>query len=154
MKMKRLLRSRKAFSAIIASLILMLLAVAAGVVVYSYVMGWIGGATTNPRQTGHLSFDTMYASATTKNITLAVRNVGGTNLVLSDVYVQGVNCSGVCYPYSNSTFLSTNPCPLTVQAVANLVINYTSIGMTVGSYYNVQVVCKDGTTISQSAQAQ
>jgi hypothetical protein len=152
MKMRRLFRSKKAFSAIIASLILMLLAVAAGVVVYSYVMGWIGGATTNPRQTGHLSFDTLYASVTTKNISVAVRNVGGTNLTLSDVYVQGVNMTGYCT--IGNTSLITNGYSLSVQQVANLLINATSTGMAVGSYYNVQVVCKDGTMISQSVQAQ
>lgn len=152
MKMKRRFRAKKGFSAIIASLILMLLAVAAGVVVYSYVMGWIGGATTNPRQTGHLSFDTIYASVSTKNITIAIRNVGGTNLTLSDVYVQGVNMTGYCT--IGATNLNTNGYSLTVQQVANLVVNATSTSMTVGSYYNVQVVCKDGTMISQSVQAQ
>jgi flagellin-like protein len=40
-----ILKNRRAFSAVIASLILMLLAVAAGGVVYAYVMGWIGGST-------------------------------------------------------------------------------------------------------------
>ena len=150
MKMKRSFRSKKAFSAIIASLILMLLAVAAGVVVYSYVMGWIGGATTNPRQTGHLSYDTIYANVTGQKINAAVRNVGGTNLVLSDVYVQGANMTGSCT--IGGLTLTTNPYNLTVQQVANLIINYT--GMTVGSYYSVQVVCKDGTMISQSVPAQ
>jgi hypothetical protein len=148
--MKRLLRSKKAFSAIIASLILMLLAVAAGVVVYAYVMGWIGGATTNPRMTGHLSYDTMYANVTGAKINVAVRNVGGTSLVLSDVYVQGVNMTGSCT--IGGLTLTTNPYNLTVQQVANLVINYT--GMALSYYYNVQVVCKDGTMISQSVQAQ
>ena len=150
MKTKRQFKLKRGFSAIIASLILMLLAVAAGVVVYGYVMGWIGGATTNPRQTGHLSFDTTYANVTGSKITLAVRNVGGTNLVLSDVYVQGVNCTGLST--INGLNLNTNPYNLTVQQVANLNITYT--GMTVGSYYSVQVVCKDGTMISQSVQAQ
>jgi hypothetical protein len=150
MKTKRQFKSKRGFSAIIASLILMLLAVAAGVVVYGYVMGWIGGATTNPRMTGHLSFDTTYANVTGKKITLAVRNVGGTNLVLSDVYVQGVNCTGLCT--INGLVLTTNPYNLTVQQVANLSINYT--GMTASSYYTVEVVCKDGTLISQAVPAQ
>ena len=41
--LKKLLKSKIAFSAVVASLILMLISVAAGVVVYGYVMGWIGG---------------------------------------------------------------------------------------------------------------
>ena len=151
MKMlKKMHGSKRAFSAVIASLIMMLLAVAAGVVVYAYVMGWIGGATTNPRQTGHLSFDTTWANATASNIKLAVRNVGGTNLVLSNVYVQGNDLSSSCT--INGTTLSTNPYTLNVTQVAYLVINYT--GMATGSYYNVQVACKDGTAISLSVAAQ
>ena len=151
MKMlKKMLGPKRAFSAVIASLIMMLLAVAAGVVVYAYVMGWIGGATTNPRQTGHLSFDTTWASVSTSKINLAVRNVGGTNLVISNVYVQGADLTSNCT--ISSLTLSANPYNLTVQQVAYLVINYT--GMATGSYYSVQVACKDGTTISLSVQAQ
>jgi hypothetical protein len=151
MKMlKKMLGSKRAFSAIIASLILMLLAVAAGVVVYAYVMGWIGGATTNPRQTGHLSFDTTYANVSASQIKLAIRNVGGTNLVISNVYVQSTDFTSSTA--INSITLNATGYPLNVQQVANLVINYT--GMSTGSYYNVQVACKDGTLISQSVQAQ
>ena len=148
--LKKMHGSKRAFSAVIASLILMLLAVAAGVVVYAYVMGWIGGATTNPRQTGHLSFDTTWANATASQIKLAVRNVGGTNLVLSNVYIQGTDFSSSCT--INSITLNATGYTLNVQQVAYLVINYT--GMSVGSYYNVQVACKDGTLISQSVPAQ
>jgi hypothetical protein len=139
--------SKRGFSAIIASLILMLLAVAAGVVVYAYVMGWIGGATTNPRQTGHLSFDTMYANTTAKTINVAVRNVGGTNLLLSNIYIAGVDVTANCAPAIPATGYTLN-----VQAVVLLTLS--NVNMTVGSYPNVLVACKDGTQISQSVPAQ
>jgi flagellin-like protein len=147
---KKMIGSKKAFSEVLAALILMLIAVAAGVVVYAYAMGWIGSATTNPRQTGHLSFDTTYASVSTSKINLAVRNVGGTNLLIANVYVQGVDLTSNC-TISGAAIPSTGY-SLAVQQVAYLVINYT--GMTTGTYYNVQVACKDGTLISQSVQAQ
>jgi hypothetical protein len=153
MKTKRLFRSRKGFSAIIASLILMLLAVAAGVVVYGYVMGWIGGATTNPRMTGHLSFDMTSASVATNNITLAIRNVGGTSVVLANVYVQGVDRTNYCSVNGNATVLNLTGYPLLVQQVANMTIIYQGT-MSTGSYYTVQVACKDGTVISQAVPAQ
>jgi hypothetical protein len=147
MKMlKKMLGSKKAFSAIIASLILMLLAVAAGVVVYAYVMGWVGGATTNPRMAGHLSFDTTYANTTAKTIFLAVRNVGGTNLLISNIYITGQDVTSNCAPTIPSTGLS-----LSVQSVVDLTLS--NVNMTLGVYYNVQISCKDGTTISQSVQA-
>jgi hypothetical protein len=148
--LKKKIRSKRAFSEVLAALIMMLLAVAAGVVVYAYVMGWIGGATTNPKMSGHLSFDTTYANTTGSKINLAIRNVGGTNLVISNVYVQSVDLSSSCT--INSITLNATGYTLNVQQVAYLVINYT--GMSTGSYYNVQVACKDGTLISQSVQAQ
>jgi flagellin-like protein len=57
MRIKSLMKNKKAFSAIIAALILMLIAVAAGVVVYAYVMGWIGGVQTNPPVSGIITIE-------------------------------------------------------------------------------------------------
>ncbi|MFZ1039187.1 MAG: archaellin/type IV pilin N-terminal domain-containing protein, partial [Candidatus Bathyarchaeia archaeon] len=89
--LRRMFRAKRAFSAVIASLILMLLAVAAGVVVYAYVMGWIGGATQNPTHTGQMQFDSIYASAgSSGKIKMYVRNVGGVDLNLSKIYISGV----------------------------------------------------------------
>jgi FlaG/FlaF family flagellin (archaellin) len=142
MKMKRRFRVKKAFSAVIASLILMLLAVAAGVVVYAYVMGWIGGATQNPTHTGQLQFDSIYASSGTPGkIKMYVRNVGGIDLNVSNVYVEGVATA-------NNTALTDGT--VSVHNVIYLEVNYT---MTKNYFYTVAVSCKDGTALSQSVQA-
>jgi hypothetical protein len=133
----------RAFSAVIASLILMLLAVAAGVVVYAYVMGWIGGTTQNPQRTGQMQFDSIYATAGSPGkIKMYVRNVGGVDLNLSKIYINGVetaNNTGTLDGYS-----------LAVQTTAYLECNYT---MTKNYFYEVIVTCKDGTSLSQSVQA-
>jgi hypothetical protein len=142
--LKKMVGSKKAFSAIIASLILMLLAVAAGVVVYAYVMGWIGGATTNPQHNGHIAFDSIYASATTGTIGVYVRNVGGVNVMISKVYVNGANVA-------NATGIVDAGVLLSVQAVTYLNVTYS---LTTSQSYTVQVTCKDGTTASQSVVAQ
>ena len=141
MQLKRLFRKDKAFSAVIASLILMLLAVAAGVVVYAYVMGWIGGATQNSTHTGQLQFDSIYASSGTGKIKMYVRNVGGMDLNVSKVYVEGV-------AKANNTAITNGI--VSVQNVIYLEVNYT---MTKNYFYTVAVSCKDGTTLSQSVQA-
>ncbi len=141
---KKMIGSKKAFSAIIASLILMLLAVAAGVVVYAYVMGWIGGATSNPKQAGHLTIDSAYANATSGAMKIYVRNVGGSNLLLSKIYVDGNDVA-------NASAIQDAGVSLPVQGVAFLNITYS---MTANRFYTVQVTCKDGTIISQSVQAQ
>jgi hypothetical protein len=143
MEMKRVFRSKKAFSAVIASLILMLLAVAAGVVVYAYVMGWIGGTTQNPTRTGQMQFDSLSAKATpTNSIQMYIRNVGGTNLTISKIYVEGIDTA-------NQTAITTGT-TLGVQNVDFVNVTYT---MTKSYFYEVAVVCKDGTTVSQSVQA-
>jgi len=143
MEMKRVFRSKKAFSAVIASLILMLLAVAAGVVVYAYVMGWIGGTTQNPTRTGQMQFDSLSAKAATNNIQMYIRNVGGTNLTISKIYVEGIDTANLTNPITTGNTLG-------VQNVDFVNVTYT---MTKSYFYEVAVVCKDGTTVSQSVQA-
>jgi len=144
MKTRKLLRDERAFSQMIAALILMLLAVASGVVVYAYVMGWLGGATgTAGGQKGELQFDSAYANATSGQIKVYVRNVGSKDLLLDRIYVEGAE-------RANNTALPTAGASITVQSVAYLEVSHT---MAEGYVYEVKVTCKDGTTISQSIEA-
>ena len=64
MRLKKLHNSKTGFSAVIAALILMLLAVAAGVVVYAYVMGWIGNTQQSSTSTGIMQIDSITANVT------------------------------------------------------------------------------------------
>lgn len=142
MRMKSIMKNKKAFSAIIASLILMLLAVAAGVVVYAYVMGWIGNVQqTSTPGTGKLSFDSITGTASTSKINCYLRNDGSENLTLSSYYINGVSV----------TPTNTNATSLTIQSVINLQFTQT---MKAGESYTVKVVCADSTQISQSFTAQ
>jgi hypothetical protein len=143
MKLKKFYKNKRAFSAIIAALIMMLLAVAAGVVVYAYVMGWIGGAQQNPTQTGKLSFDSITANATAGTISMYVRNVGSNNIILNQAYVGGT-------AVANATAITSTTGVLAVQSTAYLQVSY---AMTVHNFYDVKVVCKDGTTVSTSVEA-
>ena len=140
---KNLLREKRGFSPVIASLILMLLAVAAGVVVYAYAMGWIGGATTGGGTPGKLQFDSIYANATAGKIKIYVRNVGSKDLLLSKIYVSGTE-------KANATAIPDAGVSITVQSVKYLEVSHT---MTKGYSYEVKVTCKDGTAISQSVEA-
>ncbi len=139
---KRFLRDKRAFSPVIAALILMLIAVAAGVVVYGYVMGWLGGATNVPPGTkGELQFDSLYATAGSPgNITVYVRNVGQKELTLSRVYVNG----------ENMTFTLSDHTLSVGEVSGTITVSYT---MVAGLTYQVKVTCTDGTAISQSVEA-
>jgi hypothetical protein len=144
MHLKRSLRTRKAFSAVIAALILMLLAVAAGVVVYAYVMGWIGAATGHDAgQYGELSLDTASANGTTDMITAYVRNVGGKSLTPSRAYVNDYNV----------TSITSTPAEIDPNTVASVSINATTPGLTKDVTYEVKIVCTDGTTLTLSVKA-
>lgn len=143
MKIK-LLKNRKAFSAVIASLILMLLAVAAGVVVYGYVMGWIGGAQQNGTSSGQLQIDSVYGNATSSIIKVYVRNSGGVDLVLDKFYIAGTQVA-------NDTELTTNSAKIPVQSVAYL--QFSGQTMQALKFYELKVVCVDGTVVSTSVEA-
>jgi len=140
--LRRLLRAKGGFSPVISALILMLLAVASGVVVYAYVMGWLGGATNIPSGTkGELQFDSLYATAGSPGtITVYIRNVGQKELTISRVYVNGQNMSFTLSDY----ILSVGEVSGTVS------VSYT---MTAGLTYEVKVTCTDGTSVSQSVEA-
>ena len=139
---KRILREKKAFSPVIAALILMLIAVAAGVVVYGYVMGWLGGATNvPPAAKGELQFDSLYAAGGSPgSITVYVRNVGQKEVTLSRVYVGG----------QNKTFTLTDYVLSVNEVSGTISVSHT---MTTGLTYEVRITCTDGTTVSRSVEA-
>ncbi len=143
MKIKRMMKNKKAFSAVIAALILMLLAVAAGAVVYAYVMGWIGGVQQNTPNTGIMQFDSLTATADSTNATVTayVRNTGSTALTISSVYVAGVDET------SSATFTASLP----VQGSQGITI--IDLSLNANQFYEVKVVCTDGTQVSQSVEA-
>lgn len=145
-KLKKLLRAKRAFSVVIASLILMLLSVAAGVVVYSYVMGWLGGNTATAGGTqGRLQFDSVRATASDDVIKIYVRNVGSKDLTLNATYVEGTQ-----FANESTTFTPS----LTIGSLAYLQVDTTgTTDLTKGYYYEVKVTCTDGTTVSQSVEA-
>lgn len=143
MLLKRLLRKDTAFSAVIASLILMLLAVAAGVVVYAYVMGWIGGTTGEAGQYGELSLDSATTNSTTDIITAYVRNIGGTFATPDKAYVNDYNV----------TSMASSPATIDPNAVATVTINATTPGLTKNVNYEVKIICSDGTTLTFSVKA-
>ena len=86
LKSTKLVSSKsKAISPIIATLLLILIAIAAGVVVYAYVIGFVGNSTTSPGNTqGVISIDNFCASSVShcggNNYTIAIRNVGTTTI--------------------------------------------------------------------------
>ena len=86
----------RGISTFIATLLLMVLAVAAGAIIYAYTMGYLGGLGTT-KTPGTLSLDSAiaYDGTNKDNITAYVRNIGKGTVILEVAYVDGVQFTDV-----------------------------------------------------------
>lgn len=135
-------KSRKGVSTFIAVLMLMALAIAAGVVIYSYTMGYLGGmgGTSLP---GALSLDTAKCDGTTHVMTAYVRNIGKGSISFDKVYVDGT-----LVPDGNFT---RNPDPLPPEDVATITVTYWDF--TAPTTYEIKLVAKDNTQLTFNVKA-
>lgn len=132
---------KRGVSTFIAVLLLMSLAVAAGVVLYSYTMGYLGGLGGGSTM-GTLSLDTATANASSNTITAYIRNIGRSSVDLDQAYVDGGQI-----PAANFT---ANPDPLPVEQVSAVNIG---VNMASGTTYDVKLVAKDNTQLTFSVKA-
>lgn len=140
------MRRIKAVSPVIATLLLILIAVAAGVIVYGYVVGFIGTSTKNTTvQQSVMSVDVASASSTTNKVTAYVRNSGSTATTPSAFYISGTKLTinipityqittGTTWPATTITlaFASSTTVTVTLSATA-AVGNTLTIGALGGS---------------------
>jgi len=131
-------KRRRGISPVIAVLLLILIAVAAGVMTYAFVIGWVGGATkSTPAAQGQLALDYATADAGTGTIEAYVRNVGGVNEEIVKAYVTAPDGSVTPIDISPSVSIAPND------------VGYVSlsVSMTPGYVYTVKLVCLDGTSL-------
>jgi len=134
MFLKKLARSRKAISPVIATLLLILVAVASGLVLYSYVMGYLGSMTKGgSSMQGLLSLDS--SSATASSIVAYVRNVGSVSVNVTNAYVDGVVKS-----IDSPGFVAINTGSVGTVTLSSLTLQS-------GTSYTVTLVAKDGTSL-------
>ena len=126
-------QKKRGVSTFIAVLLLMALAVAAGVVIYSYTMGYLGGMGGSSLP-GTLSLDTAVCLESTGNMTAYVRNIGKGSVSFDSAYVDGVN----------STF-TASPDPLQPEDVATVIVTYAYTSPTT---YEIKLVGKDNTQLT------
>ena len=94
-----ILKRHKAISPIVAVLLLILIAIAAGVMVYSFISGWIGGFTGSTSTVGNtlLYIDYVYADATNDLLTISIRNIGSLSAEIDKIYISS-NDGNYVYP--------------------------------------------------------
>lgn len=128
------IHSKKGISPIIATLLLILIAIAAGVVVYAYVLGFVGNSTTPSSQSSNLSVDKQSISASTSVASLFVRNLGSSATSIAQVFQT--NPDGSVNPIGDTLY-------------GTLVVSFAS-GTTISSFRVTDLEFAASTTFSSS----
>ena len=81
---------RRGISPVVGVLLLILIAISAGIMVYAFIAGWIGSATTNTSTPGSnpLYVEYVYADAANDLLTMSIRNLGSDTVVIDKIYVN------------------------------------------------------------------
>ena len=122
----RLLRIRKGISPIIATVLLILIAIATGIVIYAFMAGWIGtrfSASSGPQAI--LVIESGYYNKTGNYFVVYVRNDGSANVNISRAYV--IDSAGNAY-LANTVTRNTSLSSLSKPAVGEL--TYSPTGAT------------------------
>ena len=130
MSTKKMAESKKAITPILATLLLIVIAVAAIVVTYAWVMTYMAGTTS---QAGaRIKFDSVKIDATADYLTVYVRNWGTEDAVVDKVYIDGDDFT----THTNLTQSTT----IRVNDIMFLTANLTGIfDFTAGVYYKLKV---------------
>lgn len=138
---------RAGVSPIIAVLLLILIAIAAGVMVYAFVAGWVGSATSGTTVAqAQLAIDYVEGSGTL--VTIYVRNVGGVSAQIDTIYVYEAGGALINVPSTNPTL------PVIIAPGDTQKFQLTlSMGLDSGNVYTVKVIASDGSTVISSFKA-
>jgi flagellin-like protein len=137
-------RSRKAVSPVVATVILVLISVVAGVMLWLWVSGFTSAATAQqPALYERIKIEAVRITNDNR-VNATVRNVGSVTVNITDIYV--LNASGVVVAsgISNSTPSPPNIDPGSVAFIASNAVTSPSRGYS----YTVKVVTKNGVEAS------
>jgi flagellin-like protein len=158
-KKKSFMKSKKAISPIIATLLLVAIAVAAAVIAYSWVMGFIGGttSTTAPAQ-GQITVENMSGLVGgTSSVVVTVRNTGNKAVTMSTIYVSDTNGTSVASLKQGTGSGAWSGTPgISAGTTQDYTLSFTSAQKALiltGHGYTFKVVGTDGTTASATFTA-
>lgn len=151
-----LIKRKKGISPIIATLLLILIAIAAGVIVYAYVVGFIGNSV-NQNGTGPSSetfnINSWYVNSTGSAVSeLFVQNTGANSINVTSVYFY--SSSGALFG-SNITIAAWGAAHGTgviIGAGQTKAVYAVGITLTAGTYYQAKVVTANGGTAVSALQ--
>ena len=141
MSIKKMLHSKKAISPILATLLLIVIAVAAIVVTYAWIMTYMGTAT---QQAGVLPYkaNVNFIDETPKNITIDIGNSGTSNGQVVQVYI-GISATAL-------ESQITTPISLAAGVITSFNVTYPWED---GETYYFKVVPNSGATLTFQEQA-
>ena len=137
MKMRSFRWNKRGVSDVIAVLLMIAIAVAASLIAYAWVMGYLGGTTSKVGKA--IQIQSMYYSGTT--LYVYVQNIGTAPVTLSSVYRNGVLDPTASFTY-NSPSLAINQ--------TSMVTTLVPAGFNPTNAVDVKVVCGDGTFMEAS----
>jgi flagellin-like protein len=144
MRIRKILQSKKAISPILATLLLIVIAVAAIVVTYAWITTYMGNAA---NQAGFIPYkaNVNFVDATPKNITIDIGNSGTSSGQILQVYV-GTSSSST----QSQTTTPATPIPIPAGSIASFNVTYT---WQAGETYYFRIVPNTGAAITFQEQA-
>ncbi len=134
--------NRKAISPVIATLLMIAIAVAASILVYVWSMGLVGSLQgTGGQQTREQLIMEAYVATSSTSWSLNIRNVGPTKSEIAAVYIEGISAS-----FSGSATLNPGSSGVLTVSVPGSV----TLTLTPGAAYTVKIVTKSGAVFSYS----
>ncbi len=149
----KLLKTRKGISPIIATVLLILIAIATGVVIYAFMAGWIGtrfSATSGPQAV--LIVESGYWNGT--HFILYVRNDGSRNTNITRAYIEYPNGTVYLVNKNDITDINGHTAPLIPAngtAIEVLIKGPTDIQQ--GVVYTIKLVGNDGSEVTTRIRA-
>jgi flagellin-like protein len=132
--MRKLLKSKKALSPVVAAIILIAVTVAVSIA----VAAWMGSLTIGFMETSELTITQMEFDTTANNITLHVTNSGTSAVTISIIKVNGNTVA--------SGSISGTLTYAAGDSATDLELTYSG-GITAGNKYSVSLFATDGTLI-------
>jgi flagellin-like protein len=155
MKMRRLVKNKRGISPIIATLLLIAIAVAAAVVTYSWVMSMIAVQSAQSQTSIKIDFVQFTGTTNSSQVYVTVRNAGGIPATIDKIYITRLNDTHTdTLAYSDSvsggTFSIGSAGAQTVSVASTTKYTCTlksggSIGsFTIGQPYKIELITTTG----------
>ena len=130
---------KRGISPIMATLLLIVIAIAAIIVTYAWITAYISGGT---HQAGaSIKIENAYIDSNSGNVTIYVRNTSpsGEAVTIDKVYIEGQDVTS--YSYVDGDNLESNPQTLQPKQVIKIIVMGGAAGLTFqpGQYYTIKV---------------